>query len=349
MRAFLAVVALIGFSSVADAVVEFADGLVRDAARDRFIPYRVYYDPAGPSGPMPVILVSHGGTGSDTGFTRAEHLGSTFAEAGYLAIHIGHRESVTTDQHQVDRPADVSFVLDGLESGTFPLPADIPGNADVTRVGHIGHSFGAYTSNAVAGAVFTQGSFRDERVDAIVALSPQGAGQFGAIDVGPEINSWAAVDIPVFSLVGSEEVDENALGVFFGEDWRLSPHRRYDFGPPRYLAILPGAEHNSLWSGGLPREEAYIAENATVFFDIYVRGRPVPSRRVGATSSYPGIEFERKAPDADGNGERDIFDVLTHLKWFDAEDSQAETTSDSPPELTAEDTRLLIDILSATK
>jgi len=331
MRAFLAVVALIGFSSAADAVVESADGLVRDAARDRFIPYRVYFDPAGPSGPMPVILVSHGGTGSDTGFTRAEHLGSTFAEAGYLAIHIGHRESVTTDQHQVDRPADVSFVLDGLESGTFPLPADIPGNADVTRVGHIGHSFGAYTSNAVAGAVFTQGSFRDERVDAIVALSPQGAGQFGAIDVGPEINSWAAVDIPVFSLVGSEEVDENALGVFFGEDWRLSPHRRYDFGPPRYLAILPGAE------------------NATVFFDIYVRGRPVPSRRVGATSSYPGIEFERKAPDADGNGERDIFDVLTHLKWFDAEDSQAETTSDSPPELTAEDTRLLIDILSATK
>lgn len=180
--------------------VRVFDGRVTDPKRSREIAYRLYW-PDGATGPLPVLLFSHGGDGNTTGHTVAPHLGTEWAKHGFLAIHLNHRPSATILQHERDRPADVSYVLDRLEAGSLPLPPGLAGTADLSRVGHAGHSWGAYTSHAVGGAVFDQGSFRDPRIRAIAPISPQGPGGFGAFDRGPDDNSWKDVPVPAYTLV----------------------------------------------------------------------------------------------------------------------------------------------------
>ena len=97
------------------------DGETIDADRNRRIPYRVYA-PAGPAGPIPVVLVSHGGSGSERGYRSGGHLGKTLAAGGYIAVHVGHLRSARGDRQLDDRPADVSHLLDQLDEGALVLP-----------------------------------------------------------------------------------------------------------------------------------------------------------------------------------------------------------------------------------
>jgi hypothetical protein len=245
------------------------DGQVVDDSRDRSVPYRVYA-PVGLSGPVPVVLVSHGGSGNSTGYARGGHLGSTFAAGGFLAVHVGHVES-TTDHQVVDRPADVSHVLDRLADATLPLPADFVGTPDLEQVGHTGHSFGAYTSHAVGGATFDR-TFTDDRVDAIAPISPQGADQFGAFDRGPTDNTWVTVTIPAYNLVGGDEADSNVRGTIEEEGWRLTPFRRYPAEGDKFLTVIDGQGHSDMWRTGSDEVRSFIAEQILAFFDVYVRG-----------------------------------------------------------------------------
>lgn len=247
------------------------DGEVVDDARDRRIPYRVYA-PEDVTGPVPVVLVSHGGVGSETGYQRGGHLGSTFAADGMLAVHVGHVRSTVPRGQVTDRPADVSIVLDRIEDGTLPLPDGFAGTADLGRVGHTGHSFGAYTSHALAGADYGRPSARDPRIDAIVPISPQGAGQFGAFDRGPDDSTWTPVTVPVFSLVGGDEIDSDAVDSIERPGWRLQPFDRYPDAADRILTIVPDQDHSEMWNDGSAEVEAFIAGEIADFFRVYVAG-----------------------------------------------------------------------------
>ncbi|MEL6891707.1 MAG: hypothetical protein AAFP84_08935, partial [Actinomycetota bacterium] len=134
-------------SEVAVFEVAVFDGDIIDGTRNRRIPYRAYV-PIDAVGDVPVVVVSHGGQGSDRFFRSGAHLGSTFAAHGMLAVHIGHLPS-QPGTHRLDRPADVTEFLDQLDAGSVELPDAFSGVPDLTRVGHAGHSFGAYTSHAV--------------------------------------------------------------------------------------------------------------------------------------------------------------------------------------------------------
>lgn len=186
------------------------DGSITDVRRTRTIAYRVYY-PAGWRGPLPVVLFSHGGDGSTNGHTQLGHFGTEWASTGFLAVHLNHLPSATISQHDADRPVDVTAILDRLEARSLPLPADLAGTPDLTRIAHAGDSWGAYTAHAVGGARFTHGQYRDSRVKAILPISPQGPGGFGAFDNGPADNSWRELSIPSFVLVGADE--KNARSV----------------------------------------------------------------------------------------------------------------------------------------
>lgn len=327
-----ALAVVVGLAGSAGAEVTAFDSSVTDDARGRQIPYRVYYD-ADLSGAQPVILVSHGGNGSLTGYTRGEHLGSTYARYGYLAIHIGHVPSDVAMGQLTDRPADVSFVLDRLEVGTLPLPVDYRGTPNLTRVGHVGHSFGAYTAHAVAGAVFDHGGYLDERIDAICPLSPQGPDQFGAFDNGPDDNTWMDINVPVYTVVGELELNTNVLGTIESPLWRLRPFFRYDYDRARYLSVLPGADHNDLWSEGTPEQDAFVAENTRLFFDIHLRRSLSPTGLIGELEPIEGVVNQRKSADVTGDGRRDIFDILAWFDLFTEGDFQAEATGDYPASL----------------
>lgn len=77
---------------------------VTDPVRARDIAYTLYY-PENFSGVSPLVLVSHGGIGSTSGHLEYPHLGTEYAEMGYIAIHVNHLASANILIHRLDRPA----------------------------------------------------------------------------------------------------------------------------------------------------------------------------------------------------------------------------------------------------
>ncbi|MCX6520885.1 MAG: hypothetical protein NTZ21_09500 [Actinobacteria bacterium] len=249
------------------------EGSVTDPARDRQIPYLVYA-PVGLDGAVPLILVSHGGAGSARGHLSAPHLGTTFATGGFVAIHVGHLPSDSPGGQLGDRPADITFLLDQLEAGAIEFPATFTGTIDLTRVGHTGHSFGAYTSHAVAGATYasTSGTYVDERIDAIAPISPQGPDQMGGFDRGPDDNTWMTVTIPSYNLIGGAEVDSNAVDSIVRPGWRLAPFDRYPGTSDTFRSIIADQTHSDMWRTGSTEVQQFVAGEILEFMRIYVAG-----------------------------------------------------------------------------
>lgn len=267
---------------------------VFDPGRSREIAYTLYHPhpldlPADVAERVPVLLFSHGGNGSTTGHTRLGHFGQRWAAAGYVTIHVNHLASSSTAAHQVDRPRDVSFVLDAVQQGNLPLPPELVGRLETTRFGHAGHSFGAWTSMALAGGDFVGfPSFRDPRIVAIAPISPQGPDQFGGFDHGPSDNTWHGIAVPAFNLVGGDETDTNALGTFFYAGWRLTPFERYSSVDDKFQSILPGLDHLEMGEFAPPLAQAYLADNTRLFFDVYLRGDSSGVCGIGSSPAFAG-------------------------------------------------------------
>jgi predicted dienelactone hydrolase len=252
-----------------------------DAARGRdvevmlYIPARAHppeadTDAAAPR--FPVVIFSHGLGGSREGY---RYIGDHLAARGYLVILPTHQgsdtraaqkelqnrlrpraegapakppargwleESTSDPANLTSRPADISFVIDHLA-------ADEPLHADTSRIAVAGHSFGAYTALAIAGMVVhlpddPAHSFRDPRVKAAIAMSPQGS---GAMHVRP--GAWDGIQIPTLLLTGTRD---------YGQGQRIAAWRRQPFdeikdaGTNRdaWLMVITGATHMTFATSG---------------------------------------------------------------------------------------------------
>jgi predicted dienelactone hydrolase len=239
-------------------LIEFPD--LVDAARARKVPVKVFL-PEG-SAAFPVVVLSHGAGGSwDANFAQARHL----ASHGYVVLaleHVGSNTAVlkrgfrpfknlaamTRDAAEVlGRPRDVSFALD--QAAAWNAGGNrLRGRIDLTRVGVLGHSFGAYTTLAVLGArpaldwltppvppgAGLGPDLRDARVACGVALSPQGPGEPFFIE-----ESYATLTAPLLGITGSEDRQQAAPP----ENRR----RGFDLWPPgdKVFVWLEGAEHSA--------------------------------------------------------------------------------------------------------
>jgi dienelactone hydrolase len=271
------------------------DGAVVDASRNkRKIAYRWRY-PKGFSGPAPLIIVSHGGFGSEVGYTAYPHLASTYAKFGFITITINHLPSANEDQHRFDRPTDVTFVINSIVRGMWPNqrdpdvlapPQGFGGKIDVQRIGLTGHSFGAYTSHLIGGAIVAPtlgaSNFRDARVRAIAPISPQGSNRFGFWDDGAGSNSWSGITLPVYLLCGEKE----------GPEWRRQPFDRYPAGD-KYLTVGKGQTHAGMGNSGTEQVKRLIALNTALFFDTYLR-EGKNRCRIGTLAWIDGWTLERK-------------------------------------------------------
>lgn len=228
------------------------DGSWTDSARSRSLPWRLRL-PAG-AGPWPLVLFSHGLGGSvDAGTVW----GQAWAAAGVAVLHLQHPGSDTAvvraglqawkaagnaEQWRA-RVEDVHFVLDELgrraASGGAPW-AQLRKDA----IGLAGHSFGALTTQAVAGQRFqVPAQAEDPRPRAFIAFSPSPprAGR------PPLAQAFGGITRPFLAVTGSEDGDP-----FGGAD--TGDHRAtvYEGLPPgqRALLWLDGADHATF--GGQP-------------------------------------------------------------------------------------------------
>ena len=220
-----------------------------DAARQgRRIDVRIY-EPVGLRAGSPLVVFSHGLGGDHTGYA---YIGEHLASHGLTAVHLNHpgSDSVVRQQgylalvragmdlqNRLDRPKDVSFVLDEVRRTQRAEP--LLDQVDLTKIAVAGHSFGAYTALAVVGQTFVEAgqtySFRDRRVRCAVAMSPQGPGTIGLTE-----ESWDGVRAPVHTMTGTEDT---GLGTDDVADRRAA----FDAMPPgdKHHLTIEGAEHSA--------------------------------------------------------------------------------------------------------
>lgn len=257
-----------------------------DARRGREVPARVYLPESAPER-CPLIVFSHGLGGSRDGY---RYLGEHWSSQGYVCIHPSHAGSdavafrhlkgkpytrlmalLDDPGNAANRPLDISFVLDQAAAD-----ADLRERVDFERVGVGGHSFGAFTAQALAGMRIELGGlprsdFRDERVKAIVAMSPQSAGRLGI-----HTRSWDTIATPAMYVTGTQD-NEPQVG---------SAGRRMAFdaapGPDQYLLTIENATHMAFSDHELrlpgaarrrdPNHFYYVQQATTRFWNAHLRG-----------------------------------------------------------------------------
>ncbi|MCX7717850.1 MAG: hypothetical protein N2111_05535 [Candidatus Sumerlaeaceae bacterium] len=237
----------------------------RDDSRQRTLPVRITR-PADPSGTYPVVLFSHGLGGSrDAGSLWAEH----WASHGYLVVHLQHpgsdeslwknregnplenlKQGMNARQLAV-RVEDVRFALAELNRRCAAAQPALAG-ADPSRVCMTGHSFGAQTTQAVAGQRFlfpmaAQRELTTTTLKAAIAFSPNARGTAGNLD-----RRFGSINMPFLSLTGTNDTVPQLSDQPASD--RLLP---YQHMPPggKVLVNFEGADHMVFGGHHLRRAE----------------------------------------------------------------------------------------------
>jgi predicted dienelactone hydrolase len=280
-------------------------------------------------GKTPVIVVSHGLASRPEDFAdNAQHLashgflvalpqhpGSDLQQAKDLIE--GFSREVFQLNEFIDRPADISYVLDYLEQQN---QAVYGGRLNLTEVGVVGHSFGGYGALAVAGATIDfnyleqecdltiprlntslllqcraldlprqEYNFRDQRVAAVMAVNPVNSSIFG-----PE--GLSKISLPIMMVAGTYDPATPAIYEQFRSFPWLSAQNKY-------LALVEGQAHVNFSNldPGI-QETVESISNLTLaspqilqryggsflmpFFGFYVENDPIYQPYINSIASY---------------------------------------------------------------
>ena len=271
-------------------VAEARDLRIAHPKRDAELRFHAYY-PEVPdvadavAEPLPVLLFSHGNWSNNDKYDPLLH---HWVSHGYAVLAPLHRDAdggIASSLVELvrfgrlgviqTRVGDLAALLDALPRIKAQLPA-LAGRLDARRIAATGHSFGAFNAQQLGGAsAFDTDSqawaqARDERVKAVVAISPPG--------IMPEEiaeDSWRGMDAPALTTTGTW--DANAA---FWPDWRM--HKRsFETAVPghQYALVVQGADH---YLGNLicrpelegpPQRDALAMVNtaAVAFLDAYLK------------------------------------------------------------------------------
>ena len=247
------------------------------------------YSPSTNVAPFPVIIFSHGLGGTRDTY---EYLGRHWASHGYFVVHIQHlgsddavwrdaglfrgtaaiRKAVADPRNAINRPKDVSFVIDELKRlnrEKSPYQQQL----DLERIGVAGHSFGAFTALAIAGQTFApvanpQASLADARVKAVIPMSAPVPANKRRLD-----ESYANIRIPCFHMTGTK--DNSPIGDTTPEERRLP----FDHcqNSDQFLLTFKDGDH-MVFSGRDRRPsrqerrfQELICESSTAFWNAYLR------------------------------------------------------------------------------
>ncbi|RYD23642.1 MAG: dienelactone hydrolase [Verrucomicrobiaceae bacterium] len=258
---------------------------VKDAGRDRTLPIRVYL-PAGKAA-APVVIFSHGLGGSRD---NNPYLGNHWAKRGYVVVflqHPGSDETVWKDTPRAGRMGamreaasannlilrvkDVPAVLDELGKWNGEKDHPLHARLDLRHTGMSGHSFGAVTTQAVAGQSAAGGrmSFTDSRISAAVMFSPSPP------KLGDPAAAFSSIRIPCLLMTGT--LDTSPIGNTGAEDrLKVFPHLTQ---APAWQVVFDKATHMSFGDRDLQgnpedgnRYHQPILALTTAFWDAELRG-----------------------------------------------------------------------------
>lgn len=189
--------------------------------------------------PYPLIVYSHGSGGQNF---IASFLTEELASQGFVVVAANHtgdtaidratNTSVVPDQNDLNRPADVTRVIDDVLARSNSGNDFLSGHVDASRIGLVGHSYGGYTAVAtVSGHTTPLGSVEpDRRVKAIVGQAPY------TLRLTPA--EMALDKVPTMLISGTKDITTptatNAMVAF-----------QSITGPPVVLVEITGAAHQS--------------------------------------------------------------------------------------------------------
>lgn len=229
-------------------------GAFIDLTRDgRDIPYKIYTPDLVEPRRCPVIVWSHGLGGSRDG---AGFISRYVASYGYVIVHIQHRGTDSSlwegkPGHPWDvirathiprsatlaRLRDVPFVLDQL-----PLLApELTAMMDFDSIGMSGHSFGAMTTQVMAGQKRGYGrhlyDLFEDRFKCGIVYSPGTVYEKHGHE--PQ-DFYGSMRLPLFFMTGTDDASPVVEGSTYKD--RLEVFE-YSGGPEQSLLILEGGDH----------------------------------------------------------------------------------------------------------
>lgn len=265
------------------------------------LPNALHEPPVSDARRFPLVVFSHGSGGVRfQSWFLMEHL----ASQGYLVIapdHVGNTAidalngtSRPFEEMAVERPRDVTFVIDQMLARAADPSDRFGGRIDGDHIAVVGHSFGGFTALAAAAGFGPVPS--DPRVDAIVPIAPASS-PFSD-------EQLAAISTPTLLVSGTSDVTTPIAGQTV-RPWELLTAR------PAYRADVLAAGHGSftnvcelydaLVNAGLPPELlAFLTEQA----EQGCAPELIPIGDAHRLTNLYVTAFLRRVLDADGGAQR---------------------------------------------
>ena len=237
-----------------------------DAARQRNLPVRIHLPAA--EQPVPMVVYSPGMGGDLGGGLR---WAQAWAQAGLAVLQLQHpgsdaealrtsspRDAMSAQQF-ITRIEDLHFAIDQLQAQ--PTVGDCAlSRIDPQRIGVAGHSFGALTTQAIAGQHYDvpgATAIADRRVQAALALSPAPPRH------GSAETAFATVRMPFLAITGTRDAMPGGQPA--------DRQQVFSHLPPgdKWQLVLQDVQHADLAGRAAsrhPHAEAAVIEMSTAFW-----------------------------------------------------------------------------------
>lgn len=255
--------------------------------------------PARSAGPFPLVVFSHGYTGTPEAYGA---LLGALARRGYVVAAPRYPLSSRgapgwpTIADLPNQPGDVSFVITQVTAAARG-GSWLTGLIDRDRIAAGGHSLGGMTTYAVA----YNSCCRDPRVDAAIVLAGFAGGFQGTWFDGPPV--------PLLAVHGDRDrTVAYELGVRAFEQAK----------PPKYLVTILGGNHSDDMHGGATPGQRMVAAAMVDFLDAYLRHDRRALVRLRADTERSGLASLRAEEPTTSSAAPEVPNAPAQAGWLRA-------------------------------